>query len=231
MDALLLHRIHFAFTITYHYLFPQLTMGLALLIVVLKTIALRHKDERYNEAARFWARIFAINFLIGVVTGIPMEFQFGTNWSQFARWSGGVIGQPLAMEGVFSFFLESAFLGLFLFGEKRLSPLAHWASSFLVFVGSWISGFFIIVTDAWMQHPVAYHLLPNGVYEVSSFWDLMMNPWAWLQYAHNMSGAVITGAFVMAAVGALYVLQNREGDYGRMFLKLGVLAGLISCIA
>jgi cytochrome bd ubiquinol oxidase subunit I len=135
VTALLLHRIHFAFTITYHYLFPQLTVGLALLIVVLKSIALRNQDERYNQAARFWARIFAIDFLLGVVTGIPMEFQFGTNWSQFARVTGGVIGQPLAMEGVFSFFLESAFLGLFLFGERRLSPLAHWASAFWFFWG------------------------------------------------------------------------------------------------
>ena len=132
MDALLLHRLHFAFTVTYHYLFPQLTMGLALLIVVLKTVAITRKDERYSEAARFWARIFAINFLIGVVTGIPMEFQFGTNWAGFSKAAGGVIGQTLAMEGVFSFFMESAFLGLFIFGEKRLSPKAHWASAFLV---------------------------------------------------------------------------------------------------
>jgi cytochrome d ubiquinol oxidase subunit I len=231
MTALLLHRIHFAFTITYHYLFPQLTMGLALLIVVLKTIALRRKDERYNQAARFWARIFAVNFLIGVVTGIPMEFQFGTNWSQFARTTGGVIGQPLAMEGVFSFFLESAFLGLFLFGEKRISPLAHWGSGFLVFVGSWISGFFIIMTNAWMQHPVAYRILPNGVYEVTSFGGLLTNPWGLLQYAHNMSGAVITGSFVMSAIGAFYVLENRFSEQGKIFLRVGVVVGLISCVS
>jgi cytochrome bd ubiquinol oxidase subunit I len=230
MDALLLHRIHFGFTVTYHYLFPQLTMGLALLIVALKTVALRRNDQRYHEAARFWARIFAVNFLIGVVTGIPMEFQFGTNWSQFSRWSGGVIGQPLAMEGVFSFFLESAFLGLFLFGEKRLSPWGHWASAFLVFLGSWISGFFIIVTNAWMQHPVAYRVLSDGLYEVTSFWGLLTNPWALLQYAHNMSGAVITGSFVMCAVGAFYVLENRFPEHGRVFLRTGVIAGLISCI-
>ena len=230
MDALTLHRIHFAFTITYHYLFPQLTMGLALLLVILKTMALRTGSEKYNVAARFWAKIFAINFLLGVVTGIPMEFQFGTNWSEFSRRTGGVIGQPLAMEGVFSFFLESSFLGLFLFGEKRLSKLAHWGAAFLVFVGSWISGFFIIVTDAWMQHPVAYHLLPNGTYEVSSFWGLMMNPWAWLQYAHNMCGAVVTAAFVMSSVGALYLLQGREVQFGRIFLKLGVITGVIACI-
>jgi len=230
VTALLLHRIHFAFTVTYHYLFPQLTMGLALLIVVLKTIAIRRRDERYNQAARFWARIFAVNFLVGVVTGIPMEFQFGTNWSQFARITGGVIGQPLAMEGVFSFFLESAFLGLFLFGEKRLSPWKHWGSAFLVFVGSWISGFFIIITNAWMQHPVAYRVLPNGTYEVTSFWGLLTNPWGLLQYAHNMSGAVITGSFVMCAVGAFYVLENRFAEQGKIFLRVGVVVGLISCI-
>ncbi len=152
-SALLIHRLHFAFTVTFHYLFPQLTMGLALLIVILKTIALRRNDPVYHEAARFWGKIFGINFVLGVVTGIPMEFQFGTNWSVFSRFAGGVIGQTLAMEGMFAFFLESAFLGLFLFGEKRLSPRAHWLSAVAVFVGSWFSGYFIIATDACMQHP------------------------------------------------------------------------------
>ena len=169
MDALTLHRLHFAFTITFHYLFPQLTMGLALLILVLKTMALRTGNEHYNHAARFWAKIFAINFAMGVVTGIPMEFQFGTNWARFSRAAGGVIGQTLAMEGVFSFFLESSFLGLFLFGEKRLGPKAHWFAAFLVFAGSWLSGFFIIATDAWMQHPVGYQLGPNGEILLSQF--------------------------------------------------------------
>ncbi|OLE66557.1 MAG: hypothetical protein AUG09_06895 [Acidobacteria bacterium 13_1_20CM_2_68_7] len=139
-SALGVDRLHFAFTITYHYLFPQLTMGLALLILILKTQALRGRGEHYNRAARFWTRIFAINFAMGVVTGIPMEFQFGTNWARFARAAGGVIGQTLAMEGVFSFFLESSFLGALLFGEKRLGPRGHWVAAFLVFLGSWISG-------------------------------------------------------------------------------------------
>ena len=156
MSSELIHRLHFAFTITFHYLFPQLTMGLGLLIVVLKSVALKTDSEQWDRAARFWGRIFAINFVFGVVTGIPMEFEFGTNWARFSQLSGGVIGQPLAMEGVFSFFLESAFLGLFLYGEKRISKWMHWFSAVMVFVGSWISGFFIIVTDAWMQHPVAY---------------------------------------------------------------------------
>lgn len=232
MDAaLLVHRLHFAFTITYHYLFPQLTMGLAPLIVVLKTLYLRTNNERYNTAARFWAKIFGINFVIGVVTGIPMEFQFGTNWSQFSRLTGGVIGQPLVMEGVFAFFLESAFLGLFLFGEKRLTPKMHWFSGFMVFLGSWISGFFIIVTNAWMQHPVAYTRAADGSFQVSSFWGLLLNPWAWIEYAHNMSGAMVTGSFAMASIGAFYLLSRRDVEFGRLFTRTGVIAGLVfSCI-
>src|SRR5580693_3948108 len=139
-QALTVHRLHFAFTITFHYIFPQLTMGLALLLLILKTIALRTSDERWHHAARFWAKIFGISFALGVVTGIPMEFQFGTNWSEFSKAAGGVIGQTLAMEGVFSFFLESTFLGLFLFGEKKLGRIGHWFAAFFVFLGSWLSG-------------------------------------------------------------------------------------------
>ena len=226
-SALLVHRLHFAFTVTFHYLFPQLTMGLAPLIVVLKTMALRYQDEIYNEAARFWAKIFGINFVLGVVTGIPMEFQFGTNWSHFSRYAGGVIGQTLAMEGMFAFFLESAFLGLFLFGEKRLSPRAHWWSAVAVFVGAWLSGYFIVATDAWMQNPVGYERVADGSVQLSSFWQLVLNPWAWWQYAHNMSGAAITGAFAMASIGAFYLLWEKHQEHGRIFLKLGVIAGCI----
>ena len=229
-SALLIHRLHFAFTVTFHYLFPQLTMGLAPLIVVLKTLALRRNDEVYNQAARFWARIFGINFVLGVVTGIPMEFQFGTNWSLFSRFAGGVIGQTLAMEGMFAFFLESAFLGLFLYGEKRLSPKAHWWSAVAVFLGSWLSGFFIIATDAWMQHPVGYAMAPDGSVQLSSFWQLVMNPWAWWQYAHNMCGAAITGAFVMASVGAFYLLSGKYEGHAKLFLRVGVSAGVVFTI-
>jgi len=225
-----LHRMQFAFTITFHYLFPQLTMGLAPLIVILKTLAIRTGNRQYDDASRFWAKIFGINFAMGVVTGIPMEFQFGTNWAQFSRLTGGVIGQPLAMEGTFSFFLESAFLGMFLFGEKRLGKWGHWLAAFLVFLGSWLSGFFIIVTDAWMQHPVGYTLLPGGRFSVSSFWELLTNPWALIQYAHNMCGAVITGTFVMAAVGAFYLLQRQFADYGRIFLRVGVICGVMASL-
>src|SRR5580704_1620418 len=227
-QALTVHRLHFAFTITFHYIFPQLTMGLALLLVYLKTKFLRTGDEHYNRSARFWARIFAINFAIGVVTGIPMEFQFGTNWARFSRAAGGVIGQTLAMEGVFSFFLESSFLGVFLFGEKRLGPKAHWFAAFLVFLGSWLSGFFIIATDAWMQHPTGYRLEPNGEIVLSSFWGLLLNPWIFWQYLHNMIGSVVTASFVMSSIGAFYLLTQRHEDFGRTFVRLGVIAGTIA---
>jgi cytochrome bd ubiquinol oxidase subunit I len=230
MDALTVHRLHFAFTITFHYLFPQLTMGLALLILILKTMALGTGKEHYAQAARFWAKIFAINFAMGVVTGIPMEFQFGTNWARFSKTAGGVIGQTLAMEGVFSFFLESSFLGVFLYGEKRLGPKAHWFAAFLVFAGSWLSGFFIIATNAWMQNPTGYQVAPSGEILLTSFWGLLLNPWLFWQYLHNMIGAVVTGSFVMASVGAFYLLTRRNEDFGRTFVRLGVIAGTVSTV-
>lgn len=223
-------RLLFAFTVTYHYLFPQLTMGLALLLFVMKTAAWRTGNEHLHRSARFWARIFAINFAVGVVTGIPMEFQFGTNWAAFSRAAGGVIGQPLAMEGVFAFFLESSVLGLFLFGEKRLSQTAHWATSLLIFLGSWLSGFFIIATDAFMQHPSGFTIGPDGSYALTSLGELFGNPWLLWQYLHNMVGAVITASFVVAGVGAYYLLMHRHESYGRTFVRIGVIAGVIASV-
>lgn len=205
-------------------------MGLALLILLLKTLALRTHNELYNHAARFWTRIFGISFALGVVTGIPMEFQFGTNWAEFSRVAGGVIGQTLAMEGVFSFFLESTFLGMLLFGEKRLGPRGHWFASFMVFVGSWLSGYLIIATDAWMQHPVGYTMAANGTFALSSFWGLLLNPWIMWQYTHNMVGAVITGCFVITSIGSFYLLAGSRENYGRTFIRLGVIVGVIACI-
>jgi cytochrome bd ubiquinol oxidase subunit I len=230
-SALAVHRLHFAFTVTFHYLFPQLTMGLALLIVILKTAALKTGNPVYNEAARFWVKIFAINFAMGVVTGIPMEFQFGTNWARFSKDAGGVIGQTLAMEGVFSFFLESTFLGLFVLGEKQLSPKMHWVTAFLVFLGSWLSGFFIIATDAWMQHPTGYKMNGDGKILLDRFWGLVLNPWILWQYLHNMIAAVVTGSFVMASIGAYYLLMGKFKEQAAIFLRTGVIVGAISVAA
>ncbi|HKP68037.1 MAG TPA: cytochrome ubiquinol oxidase subunit I [Pyrinomonadaceae bacterium] len=230
MEANTLDRIQFAFTITYHYLFPQLTMGLAPLIVVFKSLAIWKNDERWNEAARFWGKIFGITFLFGVVTGIPMEFQFGTNWAAFSRYAGGVIGQTLAMEGVFAFFLESAFIGLFLFGEKRLGQRLHLLSAVLLFVGTWLSGWFIIATNAWMQHPVGYEIAADGSAQLTSFWALVFNEWAIYQYMHNMGGAFVTGSFAVASLGAFYVLSGKQIEYGKRFLKVGVIAACVGSI-
>lgn len=230
MDPLTLDRIQFAFTVTYHYLFPQLTMGLAPLIVAFKTLALWKGDERWNEAARFWGKIFGITFLFGVVTGIPLEFQFGTNWATFSRFAGGVIGQTLAMEGTFAFFLESAFIGLFLFGEKRLGQKLHWLSAFLLWIGTWLSGWFIIATNAWMQRPVGYEVGADGSVHLTSFWDLVLNEWAVYQYMHNMGGAFVTGSFAVAALGAFYILSYKQAEYGKMFVKAGVIAGFIGSV-
>jgi cytochrome d ubiquinol oxidase subunit I len=229
-DALTVSRLQFAFTVTYHYLFPMLTMGLALLIFVLKSIYMRKSNELYNKSARFWAKIFAVTFVMGVVTGIPLEFQFGTNWAAFSAFTGDIIAQTIAMEGAFAFFLESAFVGLFLFGEERFGQRLHWFSSLMILVGTWASGYFIIATNAWMQHPVGYRTLENGNIVLDDYWAVLLNPWVLAQYPHTMGGAVVCGAFVMAGLGAFYVLGRRHEEYGRIFLKVGVIAGVLASI-
>lgn len=228
MDPLLLSRLHFAFTIVYHYLFPPLTMGLAFLLVILKTMALVRHDETANQAVRFWSRIFAANFIVGVVTGIPLEFQFGTNWAQFSTYAGNVIAQTVAMEGAYAFFLESAFLGLLLFGERRFGQRVHWFSAVMVWLGTWASGFFIIASNAWMQHPVGYTLLTGGGLDISNYWEVLFNGWIAPQYFHTMGGAVITGSFVMAGLGAYYLLLRQHQEYARLFVTLGVVVGLVA---
>jgi len=229
-DPLFWHRLQFAFTIVYHYLFPQLTMGLALLIVVMKAIGLRTRNTAWDDAARFWVRIFGINFAVGVVTGIPMEFQFGTNWARFAATAGSVVGQTLAMEGVFAFFLESSFLGLLVFGEKKLGPRGHFLAALALFAGSWLSGYFIIASNAFMQHPIGHTAGPDGILRLASFWTFVLNPWAIAAYLHTMTAAVVTASFVVAAVGAYYALTGVHLDAARRFLKVGVTAGLISSV-
>src|SRR5829696_2714288 len=207
-DAIFISRLQFAFTIVYHYLFPQLTMGLALLLVVLKTLYLRRGDETYNKALRFWGKIFAITFVVGVVTGIPMEFQFGTNWAAFS--------------------LESAFLGIFLFGERRFGQRMHWFSVFMLLLGTWASAYFILASNAWMQNPVGYEEVAGGGVQISDYWAVLLNPWVFVQFAHNQGGTVVTAAFVMTGLGAYYLLARRDEHYGRMFVRVGLVAGVIA---
>lgn len=229
-DMLFYDRMQFAFTITFHYLFPQLTMGLSLMIVYFKWRFLRTKIDKYNDAAKFWMKIFALNFAMGVVTGIPMEFQFGTNWAKFSELTGGIVGQTLAMEGMFSFFLESSFLGLFLFGEKLLGQKLHFLTGFLVFLGSWASGYLIIATHSWMQYPVGYEILENGKFVLTNFGALFSNPWLMPAFLHNQMGSVITSAFVVAAIGAFYLLNTKHSEFGKLFVKTGVVFGLVASI-
>jgi cytochrome d ubiquinol oxidase subunit I len=232
-DHVTVDRLQFSLTVTFHYLFPILTMGLGLFLAYLKTVGYRargtERGARYDAAAHFWAKIFAVGFAIGVVTGIPLEFQFGTNWAGFSRFAGGVIGQTLAMEGVFAFFAESVFLGIFLAGRGRVSPRVHWISALLVFVGSWVSGFFIIATNAWMQHPVAFDRVGDRL-ELNSLSGLLTNSWLPWEYAHNMSGAALSGSFLLAAVGAFYLLLDRHHEFARISLRAGVVGALVCCV-
>ena len=229
-DMILYDRLQFAFTITFHYIFPQLTMGLSLLIVYFKWRYLVSKVEKYNDAAKFFMKIFAINFTMGVITGIPMEFQFGTNWAKFSELTGNIIGQTLAMEGMFSFFLESSFLVLFLFGEKLMGQKLHFITGLLVFLGSWASGYFILATNAWMQHPVGYEILQDGKYVLDNFSAIFGNPWLIPAFLHNQVASVVTSSFVVASIGAFYLLRNKNIEHGKLFLKTGVIVGFISSI-
>jgi cytochrome d ubiquinol oxidase subunit I len=229
-DPAFWHRVQFAFTITYHYLFPQLTMGLAWFLVYWKWRALRTGDERYNAAVRFWARIFGLNFAVGVVTGIPMEFQFGTNWAAFSRYSGGVIGQTLAMEGMFSFFLESAFIGVLIWGEKRLGPRNHFIAAIAVALGSWLSGYFIIATNAFMQHPAGHAITADGSLGLTDIGAFLLNPWAWTEFAHNQIASLVTGSFAITAIGAFYTLRGLHTHQARLYLQCGTTVGLIASL-
>jgi len=229
-DPTLWHRLQFAFSIVYHYLFPQLTMGLAWFLVFWKWRALRTGEERYAKAARFWARIFGLNFAMGVVTGLPMEFQFGTNWGEFTKFSGGVIGQTLAMEGMFSFFLESALVGALVWGEQRLGPRKHFLAALGVAIGSWASGYFIIVTNAFMQHPVGHGMSEDGTLHIADLGAYLLNPWGLVQFAHNQMAALVTGAFVVTALGAYLALRGRSPEQARLYLRHGALAGLVAAV-
>ncbi len=224
-SALFYDRLQFAVTVIFHYLFPQLTMGLALLIFYLKSRAYWTHDAHYDQAGHFWTKIFALSFAFGVATGIPMEFQFGMNWAKFSTFAGGVIGQTLAMEGIFAFFLESTFLGVLLFGKKKFGPFIHWMAALMLLLGSWLSGLFVIATNAWMQHPVSYTIDHDGAVHVTSLWGLLTNPWLFWQFSHVMTAAVATGSFVMAAVGAYYLLSGIHLDSAKTFVRTGVVAG------
>jgi cytochrome bd ubiquinol oxidase subunit I len=227
MDALLADRAQFAFTIMFHYLFPIGTMGLAPFVAWYTWLATREGPDGINaRAARFWTKIFTINFAIGVVTGIPMEFQFGTNWAAFSDRTGAVVGQPLAMEGMFAFFLESIFLGVLLYGRKRHPTAFQATAAVLVCLGSWLSGYFIVATNAWMQHPVGFIVGTGNRIFLESIWPVILSPYAGWQYAHVLCGALTAGGFIVAGIGSYYMLARRDEAIARSFVRAGTIVAL-----
>jgi cytochrome d ubiquinol oxidase subunit I len=227
MDPVLADRLQFAFTIMFHYLFPIGTMGLAPFVAAYTWKAARNFDEESARIARFWTKIFAFNFAAGVVSGIPMEFQFGTNWAAFSRRSGSVVGQPLAMESMFAFFLESIFLGVVLYRRSGVPTMFTACSAVLVCLGSWMSGFFIVATNAWMQHPVGYSLAPDGTIRLENIWAVLTSPFLRWQFAHVLTGALLAGGFIVAGVGAYYLLARREELVGRRLVRAGAIVALV----
>ena len=226
MDALLLGRLQFALTIGFHFLFPPISIGLGWLLVIMEWIGWRKQNELYVRMGKFFAKQFALTFAVGVATGIVMEFQFGTNWAAYSKFVGDIFGAPLAAEGIFAFFLESGFLGLYLFGRNKVSKPIHWFSSLMVAVGATISAFWIIVANSWQQTPAGY-VIRNGRAELTSFYDAVFNPSTLIRYFHTVDASLIAGAFFVAGIAAYLILKNKEVELAKRAMMLAVLFGFI----
>ncbi len=223
MDALILARLQFALTIGFHFLFPAMTLGIALVILISETLHLAKKDDVYRKITDFLARLLGLIFVIGAVTGIVMEFSFGTNWSQYSRTVGDIFGPILAAEGVIAFFLESAFIGVLIFGRKRVSPGVYWMAALLVFLGGHFSAFWIIVANSWMQTPAGYEINAAGKVILISFFDAVFNPSTIARFLHTVLATWITGAVMVSGIAGYYVLKGLHGETARTMLKLGII--------
>ena len=234
MDPTLPARVQFALTISYHYIYPPISIGLGLVLVVLGVLYLRTRNPIWNQALRFWVRIYALNFALGVATGLVQEFQFGTNWSTYSRFVGDVFGSALAAEGIFAFFMESGFLGVMLFAGDRIGPRLQVLATGFVALGAHFSAIWIVVANSWMQTPAAYHLVtgPAGDRraEVTSFWGVVFNPSAVDRLLHVLAGAWMTGAFLVLSVSAWYLLRNRHQEFSRACIKVGLVIATFTSI-
>ncbi|MFO0675484.1 MAG: cytochrome ubiquinol oxidase subunit I [Polyangiaceae bacterium] len=231
VDATVLHRIQFALTIMFHYLFPPLSIGLGLLLVAMEGAFLRTKDPVWERMARFWTRIFAVNFAMGVATGLVMEFQFGTNWSTYSRFVGDVFGSALAAEGIFAFFLESGFLAVLVFGWERVSPRMHFFATVMVFVGSVFSSVWIIVANSFQQTPAGHLVTGTGVErraEIVDFWAMVFSPSSMPRLVHTLLGAFILGAFFVMSVSAWHVLKGRSVALSKKAFALALAVGTLA---
>jgi len=233
MDVLTLSRIQFGATIAFHYLYPPLSIGLGVLLVCMEGLWLKTDNPVYHQMARFWTKVFALTFAIGVATGIVMEFEFGTNWATYSRFVGDVFGSALAAEGIFAFFLESGFLAVLLFGWDKVSRKVHFFATCMVCLGAHFSAIWIVVANSWMQTPAGYHLvIRNGVEraEVTNFWEVVLNPSMLDRLFHTLCGAWQAGAFLVVSVSAWYLLKGRFVNFARTSLRVGLIAGLAASL-
>ncbi len=229
MDQLFLARIQFAVTTIYHFFFVPLTIGLVFMVALMQTLYVVKNQEIYKKMAKFWGHLFLINFAVGVVTGIIQEFQFGMNWSDYSRFVGDVFGAPLAIEALLAFFMESTFIGLWIFGWDRLPKKIHLTSIWLVSIGTILSGFWILTANSFMQHPVGY-ALQNGRAEMNDFLALITNGQVWVEFPHVLTGALSTGAFFVAGISAFNLLKKRQVAFYKKSIKLALVIGLIGSV-
>lgn len=234
MDTEILARIQFAFTISFHYIYPPLSIGLGLIMVIMESLWIRTKDEKYHVLAKFWTKIFALTFGIGVVTGIVMEFEFGTNWATYSRYVGDIFGSALAAEGIFAFALESGFLGILLFGWNRVKPWVHLVSTIGVFFGSMFSAVWIVVANSWQQTPAGYHIVGEGMKaraEITDFWAMVFNPSSLDRLTHTWFAAFLAGAFLVLSVHAYYIIKGRYIDISKTAFKIALTVATIFSLA
>ncbi len=230
METEILARIQFAFTIAFHYIYPPLSIGLGLLMVIFESIFIKTKKQEYHVLARFWTKIFALTFGIGVVTGIVMEFEFGTNWAVYSRYVGDVFGSALAAEGIFAFALESGFLGILLFGWNRVKPKVHLIATIGVFLGSMFSAIWIVVANSWQQTPAGFHIVGDGINaraEITDFWAMVFNPSSVDRILHVWIGAFLAGAFLVLSVHAYYILKNRYVEISKKAIKIALVVATV----
>lgn len=228
LDPLLLSRLQFALTIMFHYLFPPLTIGLSLLMVIMEGMYLKTGDKVYENMARFWTKIFAVNFAMGVATGLVMEFEFGTNWSKYSRFVGDVFGSALAAEGIFAFFLESGFLSLLVFGWDRISSRMHFFSTAMVALGSMFSAVWIVIANSWQQTPAGFKIVGQGIHrhaQITDFWAMVFNPSAMPRLAHVLTGCFVLGAFFVMSISAYYILQSRHLEFAKKSFSIALIFG------
>jgi cytochrome d ubiquinol oxidase subunit I len=230
LDVTMLSRIQFALTIMFHYIFPPLSIGLGILLVFMEGIFLKTGDKQYEQMTRFFTKLFAVNFALGVATGIVMEFQFGTNWATYSRFVGDVFGSALAAEGIFAFFLESGFLAILVFGWDRVSPKMHFFSTLMVSLGSMFSAIWIVVANSWQQTPAGFHIVGEGVNaraEITDFWAMVFNPSSVDRLLHTILGAFILGAFFVMSICAYYIIKKRHLEFAKKAFTIALVFGAI----